>query len=159
MSFQLCLVELQISVALFLWHAGQRDILAITVLGNHHGREELVLECHPINRLVNSLILYFTRLAQIVCTTVREVVRERGVAVLEGEALLLLLTVLLPIHIHRLCVWREESGHSLGSYRAMEEVVLSELIVDGNRLSRCGLCHKRYRVCRLLCYGEVKVSR
>ena len=56
-------------------------------------------------------------------------VSEGAVAILEGEALLLLLTEILPVDVYGRGIRRKESSHAIGNNRASEFVVLTQSIL------------------------------
>ena len=110
----LCLVLLEVARALLLRHACHKRVLGEVVLGDHHSREELVLESHPVDLLLDVLVGDALGLRQIVGAAVYLVVGERSVAVLEGEAALLLTAHLLPLYVHLACRRCEIVSHAYG---------------------------------------------
>ena len=62
-------------------------------------------------------------------------VSEGAVAILEGEALLLLLTEILPVDVYGRGIRRKESSHAIGNNRASEFVVLTQGILYHDTLA------------------------
>ena len=129
---QLGLVLLQVARTLFLRNTRQQGVTRKTVFRNHDGREELVLECHPVEGFLYGLVNLFLRLVQIVGAVVFLFIGKCSVAVLKGESAFLLAKLSLPVDINLAIVGCKQSLHTMHLQSHMQQVVFGEMVVQGN---------------------------
>ena len=122
-------VLLEVARALLLGRGVQRG-LGEAVGRQQHAGEELILESHPCQRLVGRLGLLL-RLVEVVGVAVRLAERERGVALLEVEALLLLRGHAVPLDEELVGTRLQQRREAAGRERDVDHVALGqELVVN-----------------------------
>ena len=146
-GLHLGLILLQIARALLLRNACHLRILGEVVLGNHHSREELVLESHPVNLLLDGLVLNLLAFRQVVGATLSLMIGQSSIAVLECESALLLTSHVLPLYIHLCCRRGESASQSYCLHLSVQHIVLAQHIVDYERLA--GTSHSGHSYCRV----------
>ena len=84
---------------------------------------------------------------------------ERRVAVLEGEAALLLADKVLPLYVHLCGRGSEVATQSYSLKLSVEHIVASETIPDDERLALAGFCGHRHGGVGTFRRCEIEVSR
>ena len=156
---QLGAVLLQVVRFLLLRHRGHQGILGKVVLSYHHCREILIFEGYPVDGFLHCFVLLTLRLIEVICTTVGEMIGQRRTLVLEREAFLLLAATFVPLDIHLLIGGWEQSVHTLGGHRHVQQVVFAERVVHDQLFAGSSHCCHRHGGVRLVRWGEYKFLR
>ena len=129
-GFQLGCVLLQVVRFFLQRQAGHERVLGKIVLGNHHGREILVLEGHPVYGFLYGLVHSLFHFVQIVGAALGQMVGERRTLVLKVESALLLPCLVGPFYVHLRVVRRKHALHTHGLHLHVQHIVAPQQPVD-----------------------------
>ena len=137
------LIHLQVAAVLLLRGAGEADVLEVLV-ADDDGREELVLEVNPVERLLDVLgdVLH---LVELLRALVLYLVGEGGVAVLERAAFLLLLGHVVPREVDGRHRRGKEVAQALGLDGEVEHVGLGSQAIGEQEPARADGCREGER--------------
>ena len=130
-GLHLRLIVLQVARAFLLGNTRHERAFLEIILSYHHGGEELVLECHPIDGFLQRLVYFLTSLAQVVCSSLHVMISQGGVAALKSKSPLLLTSLACPLHVHLVISGSEKACHALGGQVHVEQVILTQPIFQG----------------------------